>query len=67
MPLQQAEQAARPYRTRPKRPRHWQETGLGMLHRFWRADDDAPEQSLRGVLLVAGVVLLVLWWVLTRR
>jgi hypothetical protein len=38
-----------------------------MLHRFWRADDDAPEQSLRGVLLVAGVVLLVLWWVLTRR
>jgi hypothetical protein len=65
--LQQAEQEARPYRTKPKRPRHWQETGLGMLHRFWRADDDAPEQSLRGVLLVAGVVLLVLWWVLTRR
>jgi hypothetical protein len=66
--LLQAEQAARPYRAKPKRPRHWQETGLGMLHRFWRADDDdPPEQSLRGGLLAAAVVLLLLWWTLLRR
>jgi hypothetical protein len=46
---------------------HWQETGLGMLHRFWRADGDAPEQRLRSGLLVAAVVLMLLWWMLIKR
>ena len=33
--LRSAELAARPYRRKPARARHWQETGLGMLlHRF---------------------------------
>jgi hypothetical protein len=65
--LRSAEVAARPYRRRQKRPVHWQETGLGMLHRFWRADDDTPEQRLRGGVLVAAAVAILLWWMLIRR
>lgn len=55
--------AARPYRRKPPRPLHWQETGLGMLRRFWRAGDDdhaidlAPAQWFGAVALV----LLMLW------
>ena len=32
----EAEVAARPYRKKEKRALHWQETGLGMLHRYLR-------------------------------
>lgn len=61
--LHSAEQAARPYRKKATRVRHWQETGLGMLHRFWHADehtspiDTRPAQWIGYVLLA----LLMLW------
>ncbi|MFO1220710.1 MAG: hypothetical protein U1E89_20270 [Burkholderiaceae bacterium] len=65
--LQQAEQAARPYHTKPKRPRHWQETGLGMLYRFWRADDDEPRQRAQGWSLWLIVAVFAVWMLLIRR
>ncbi len=63
--LRSAEVAARPYRRKPKRPLHWQETGLGMLRRFWRADDAGAGHPTW--VTWATVVLLVLWLIWTRR
>jgi hypothetical protein len=59
--LRTAEVAARPYRRKPSRPRHWQETGLGMLHRWWRADGDAQARA-QGWALLAALVVFGLWW-----
>ncbi len=61
--LLQAEQAARPYRSKPPRPRHWQETGLGMLHRFWRADDgERPQVQGWGLWLIVALFGLWMFW-----
>ncbi len=59
--LRSAELAARPYRRKPPRARHWQETGLGMLHRFWRADEHDRRPDLRWTLAVAAGVFVLLW------
>jgi hypothetical protein len=64
--LRSAELAKRPYRKKEKRPIHWQATGLGMLRRLWRADDDA-QAGLQGWALLAVMVLLGLWWLWIRR
>lgn len=65
--LRSAEVAARPYRKKEKRPLHWQETGLGMLHRFWRASDDTRPIDTRPAQWIGWIaaLLLVLW--LLRR
>jgi Zn-finger nucleic acid-binding protein len=61
--LRSAEMAARPYRKKEKRPLHWQETGLGMLHRFWRASDDTRPIDARPAQWIGWIVLalLMLW------
>jgi hypothetical protein len=64
--LLQAEQAARPYRSKPPRPHHWQETGLGMLWRFWRADAD-ERTRMQGWGLWLIVALFGLWLLWARR
>lgn len=64
--LLQAEQAARPYRSKPPRPRHWQATGLGMLWRFWRADAD-ERTRVQGWGLWLAVAIVGLWWLWLRR
>lgn len=64
--LLRSEQAARPYRVKPKRGLHWQATGLGMLWRFWRADADehTPGQGW-GLWLIVG--MFALWMMVFRR
>jgi hypothetical protein len=61
--LRSAEVAARPYRKKEKRPLHWQETGLGMLHRWWRAEDDPRPVDTRPAQWIGwlGFALLMLW------
>jgi hypothetical protein len=61
--LRSAEVAARPYRRKPARPRHWQETGLGMLHRWWRADDETRPMGTLPAQWIGWIVfaLLMLW------
>jgi hypothetical protein len=61
--LRSAEMAARSYRKKEKRPLHWQETGLGMLNRFWRADDNTRPVDLRPAQWIGWIVLalLMLW------
>jgi len=65
--LRAAEQAARPYRKKERRPLHWQETGLGMLQRFWRADDDPRPVDTRPVEWIGWVALALLMLWLFRR
>lgn len=65
--LLQAEQSARPYRRKAKRPRSWQETGLGMLYRFWRADDDDARTRAQAPLLAVIVALWLVWLLFVRR
>lgn len=64
-----AEMAARPYRKKPARPPHWQETGLGLLHRFWRVGGDGPRGPTPPLQWAAWAVaaVLLLWLVLARR
>jgi Zn-finger nucleic acid-binding protein len=65
--LRAAEVAARPYRKKGKRPLHWQATGLGMLHRLWRADDDTRPIDLRPVRWIGWIVLgLLMLWLFRR-
>lgn len=65
--LRSAEMAARPYRKKEKRPLHWQETGLGMLHRFWRAGDDSRPIDTRAAQGIGWVVLaLLMFWLFGR-
>ncbi len=42
---------------------HWQETGLGMLHRFWRASDDTQPIDTGPAQWIGWIVLalLMLW------
>jgi rubrerythrin len=65
--LRSAEVAARPYRKKPKRPLHWQETGLGMLHRWWRADDDTRPIDTRPAQWIGWIAALLLMLWLFRR
>jgi hypothetical protein len=61
--LRLAEVAARPYRRKAKRAMHWQETGLGMLRRFWRADDDVRPIDLRPAQWIGwGALALLVGW-----
>jgi hypothetical protein len=60
--LRSAEMAARPYRTKQKRPLHWQETGLGMLERFFRSDELDRMRDFKQGLWVAAALLVLLWW-----
>jgi hypothetical protein len=65
--LRSAEVAARPYRRRTPRARHWQETGLGMLHRFWRADEHRSPLDARVVPWLGWLIAaLLLLWLLGR-
>jgi hypothetical protein len=65
--LRSSEQAARPYRKKEKRPLHWQETGLGMLHRWWRADDDTRPIDTRPAQWIGWIAALLLMLWLFRR
>lgn len=60
--LRSAEVAARPYRKKEKRPLHWQETGLGMLRRFWRADEIDRMRDFRQGLWIAAALLVLMWF-----
>ena len=65
--LRSAAQAARPYRRKEKRPVHWQETGLGMLHRYLRTDDESAPVDTRPLQWAAWIVLaLVMLWLFGR-
>ena len=65
--LRAAEVAARPYRRKAKRPQHWQATGLGMLHRFWRAGEHTSPIDTRPAQWIGVVILaLVMWWLFGR-
>jgi Zn-finger nucleic acid-binding protein len=65
--LRSAEVAARPYRKKERRPLHWQETGLGMLHRWWRASDDTRPIDTRPAQWIGWIAaLLLLLWLLRR-
>jgi hypothetical protein len=65
--LRSAEVAARPYRKKEKRPLHWQATGLGMLHRLWRAGDDTRPIDTRPAQWIGWVILaLALLWLFGR-
>jgi hypothetical protein len=64
--LRSAEMAARPYRKKPPRPRSWQETGLGMLHRFWRAGDRDSSEHGQWAGVIAVVAIIVTLWLLKR-
>jgi hypothetical protein len=65
--LRSAEVAARPYRKKQKRPLHWQETGLGMLHRWWRADDRDAPIDLRPAQWIGAIALaLLMLWLFAR-
>jgi hypothetical protein len=61
--LRSAEVAARPYRKKPSRVRSWQETGLGMLHRFWHADEHGSPIDTRPAQWLgwAALALLMFW------
>jgi len=65
--LRSAEVAARPYRKKARRPLHWQETGLGMLQRFWRADDDTRPIDTRPAQWLGWIALaLLMLWLFAR-
>lgn len=65
--LRQAEVAARPHRRKPVRQRTWRETGLGMIERFWRADDSDASSGAQVLAWLVGALLFLLWLSLMRR
>lgn len=65
--LRSAEVAARPYRKKEKRPLHWQETGLGLLHRYLRTDDERAPVDMRAAQWIGWVILtLMMLWLFGR-